>query len=68
MASEGNYPVIIITEIINFLFKLKMTSCEIGIFWFTLDFRKNIVNDKFILQLYIKSIFTQITVINRNNI
>lgn len=49
MASEGNYPVIIITEIINFLFELKMTSCEIGIFWFTLDFRKNIVNDKLFL-------------------
>lgn len=49
MASEDNYPVIIITEIINFLFELKMTSCEIGIFWFTLDFRKNIVNDKLFL-------------------
>lgn len=32
MASEDNYPVIIITEITNFLFELKMTSCEIGIF------------------------------------
>lgn len=49
MASEGNYPVINITEIINFLFELEMTSCEIGIFWFTLDFRKNIVNDKLFL-------------------
>lgn len=49
MASEGNYPVINITEIINFLFELEMASCEIGIFWFTLDFRKNIVNDKLFL-------------------
>lgn len=32
MASESNYPVSIITEIINFLLELKMTSCEIGIF------------------------------------
>lgn len=36
MASEGNYPVINITEIINFLFELEMTSCEISIGYFDL--------------------------------
>lgn len=49
MVLEDNYLVIIIIEIINFLFELKMIFCEIGIFWFILDFRKNIVNDKLFL-------------------
>lgn len=35
IASEGNYPLINITEI-NFLFELEMTSCEIGISYFDL--------------------------------
>lgn len=36
MASVDNYPEINITEIINFLFELEMTSCEIGRGYFDL--------------------------------